>query len=88
MSDWFTVRQIDDNTWVISEPYHWEENKRYGEVYDEKEQLIAKNIYIFDDFGNSLVEETYDSMNVLDTRICYEYMGTDGSISSGIPNEI
>lgn len=67
--------------------YHWEENTRYGEVYDGKEQLIAKNVYIFDDFGNSLVEETYDSMNVLDTRICYEYMGTDGSISSGIPNE-
>lgn len=67
--------------------YYWEENTRYGEVYDGKEQLIAKNIYIFDDFGNSLVEETYDSTNVLDTRICYEYMGTDGSISSGIPNE-
>ena len=32
--------------------YHWEENTRYGEVYDGKEQLIAKNIYIFDDFGN------------------------------------
>ena len=27
--------------------YHWEENTRYGEVYDGKEQLIAKNIYIF-----------------------------------------
>lgn len=66
--------------------YHWEENTRYGEVYDGKEQLIAKNIYIFDDFGNSLVEETYDSMNVLDRRICYEYKGTDGSISSGIPD--
>lgn len=67
--------------------YHWEENKRYGEVYDEKDQLIGKNIYIFDDFGNSLVEESYNSMNVLDTRICYEYIGTDGSISSEIPNE-
>ena len=67
--------------------YHWEENTRYGEVYDGKEQLLGKNIYIFDDFGNSLVEETYDSMNVLDTRYCYEYKGTDGSISSGIPNE-
>ena len=66
--------------------YHWEENTRYGEVYDGKEQLIGKNIYIFDDFGNSLVEETYNSMNALDTRICYEYMGSDGSISSGIPN--
>ena len=64
--------------------YHWEENTRYGEVYDGNEQLLGKNIYIFDDFGNSLVEETYDSMNVLDTRICYEYVGTDGSISSGI----
>ena len=67
--------------------YHWEENTRYGEVYDGKEQLLGKNIYIFDDFGNSLIEETYNSMNVLDTRICYEYMGSDGSISSGIPNE-
>ena len=67
--------------------YHWEENTRYGEVYDGKEQLLGKNIYIFDDFGNSLVEETYDSMDVLDTRYCYEYKGTDGSISSGIPNE-
>lgn len=66
--------------------YHWEENTRYGEVYDGKEQLLGKNIYIFDDFGNSLIEETYNSMNVLDTRICYEYMGSDGSISSGIPN--
>ena len=67
--------------------YHWEENTRYGEVYDGKEQLLGKNIYIFDDFGNSLIEETYNSMNVLETRICYEYMGSDGSISSGIPNE-
>ena len=67
--------------------YHWEENTRYGEVYDGKEQLLGKNIYIFDDFGNSLVEETYNSMNVLDARICYEYIGTDGSVSSGIPNK-
>ena len=67
---------------------HWEENTRYGEVYDGKEQLLGKNIYIFDDFGNSLVEESYNSMNVLDTRICYEYIGTDGSISSEIPNKI
>ena len=58
-----------------------------AEYTDGKEQLLGKNIYIFDDFGNSLVEETYDSMNVLDTRYCYEYKGTDGSISSGIPNE-
>ena len=81
------IYRTDDyrnNELIYRTEYHWEENTRYGEVYDGNEQLLGKNIYIFDDFGNSLVEETYDSMNVLDTRICYEYVGTDGSISSGI----
>ena len=81
------IYRTDDyrnNELIYRTEYQWEENTRYGEVYDGNEQLLGKNIYIFDDFGNSLVEETYDSMNVLDTRICYEYVGTDGSISSGI----
>lgn len=64
--------------------YRWEGNTRYGEVYDAGEQLIAKNIYIFDDAGNTLVEEIYSSTDVLKQRICYEYIGTDGTVSSGI----
>ena len=66
--------------------YRWEGNTRYGEVYDAEEQLIAKNIYIFDDIGNTLVEEIYSSTDVLKQRICYEYIGTDGNVSSGIEN--
>jgi len=38
--DWFDIRKIDENTFVISEPHHWEETNFYLLVGSEKAMLI------------------------------------------------
>ena len=45
----------------------------------------ADTIYEYDDYGNLLRLESQDLLGTTLTVSCYEYIGTDGSISSGIP---
>lgn len=65
--------------------YTWDGNTQYGSVYTMGEQASRKTVTVYDDAGNVLVEENYDLLGTLLYRICYEYTGTDGSHSSGIP---
>lgn len=40
MSDWFTVEQIEADTYVISKPKHWEETHCYLLCGSERAILI------------------------------------------------
>ena len=65
--------------------YTWDGNTQYGSVFAMGEQAARKTVTVYDEAGNVLIEENYDLLGTLQYRTCYEYTGTDGSISSGIP---
>ncbi|MBQ2960678.1 MAG: hypothetical protein IJE09_05605 [Oscillospiraceae bacterium] len=64
--------------------YTWEDNVRHGSSYDAEGKLIGTNLAVYDEFGNILVEDSFDILGTLQLHSQYEYIGTDGSISSGI----
>ena len=43
MNDWFTINEIDKDTYVISEYRHWEETHCYL-LNGTKRSLLSKNI--------------------------------------------
>lgn len=65
--------------------YTWDGNTQYGSVLAANEQITGETVAVYDDAGNLLMEEQYDSLGALRYRTCYEYTGADGNISSGIP---
>ena len=64
--------------------YTWEDNVRHGSSYDADDKLIGTSHALHDDFGNVLLEDSYDKLGTQQLITRYEYIGTDGSISSGI----
>ena len=48
MENWFLTKQIDKNTFVISEPKHWEETNCYLLIGSEKALLIDTGLGISD----------------------------------------
>ena len=48
MENWFSTKQIDENTFVISEPNHWEETNCYLLVGKEYALLIDTGLGISD----------------------------------------
>lgn len=66
--------------------FTWEGNTGTGTDYtaDGKPSAILNLEY--DDAGNLLRYEICDLLGTMKSLSCYEYIGTDGSISSGIPN--
>lgn len=53
-------------------------------IYGENGELTNKRISTYDDYGNLLLQETYDADgNIVLTTAC-SYVSTDGRISSGI----
>lgn len=48
MENWFLAKQIDKNTFVISEPKHWEETNCYLLIGSEKALLIDTGLGISD----------------------------------------
>lgn len=67
--------------------YIWNKNSCYGTVYSPEGTPMFKTLTVQDDFGNILLEETYDVLGTFTSRTCYEYIGTNGKISSGFPEE-
>lgn len=65
--------------------YTWEGNTQLGTIYNADDIPLRETVTIYDNAWNALVEETYDILGTLESRTCCEYVGTDGSISSGIP---
>ena len=64
--------------------YTWEDGVRHGSSYDAEDKLIGTSHALHDDFGNILLEDSYDKLGtqLLITR--YEYIGTDGSVWGSI----
>ena len=80
-----TMKVFHNDELVSRIEYTWEGNTKYGSVFAMGEQAARKTVTVYDDVGNVLVEENYDLLGALQYRTCYEYTGTDGSVSSGIP---
>lgn len=53
-------------------------------VYDDNGQLSATQVITYDDHGNMLLRETYDVNGEMMMTTARSYIGTDGSVSSGI----
>ena len=64
--------------------YTWEDGVRHGSSYDAQGKLIGTSHALHDDFGNVILEDSYDKLGTQQLITRYEYIGTDGSISSGI----
>ena len=74
-----------DDELVSRSDYVWEGNVGTGTHYKPDGTPSGKSLLEYDDFGNLLRLESLDANgNVLSMR-CTEYTGTDGSVSSGIP---
>ena len=67
--------------------YVWEGNVGTGTSYKADGTPIGKRILEYDDFGNLLRLEVQKLSGITTSVSCYEYVGTDGSISGGIPEE-
>lgn len=65
--------------------YTWEGNVGTGISYNADGTAMGKLILEYDDFGNLLRMESQKPSGDTLSVSCYEYIGTDGSISSGIP---
>lgn len=66
--------------------FAWEGNTGTGTDYTADGKPSAIRILEYDDAGNLLRYEIRDLLGTRKRLTCYEYIGTDGSISSGIPD--
>ena len=66
--------------------FSWEGNIGTGTDYTSDGKTTVIRIMEHDNFGNLLRYEIRDLLGTMKSLSCYEYIGTDGSISSGIPN--
>ena len=64
----------------------WEGNVGTGTSYNADGTPLGKQVLEYDSHGNLLRLEAQDLSGAPKTILCYEYIGTDGSISSGIPD--
>lgn len=65
--------------------FTWEGNVGTGTSYKADGTPMGKRLLEYDDYGNLLRLESQKLQGITLSVICYEYIGTDGSISSGIP---
>lgn len=66
--------------------FTWEGNTGTGTDYTADGKPSAIRILEYDDAGNLLRYEIRDLLGTRKSLTCYEYIGTDGSVSSGIPD--
>ena len=74
-----------DDVQLDSIEFTWEGNVGTGTSYRADGTPMGKQLLEYDDHGNLLRLESQDLSGTTRSVICYEYIGTDGSISSGIP---
>ena len=67
--------------------FTWEGNVATGESFTADGTPTGIQILEYDDAGNLLCLEARDLLGTRLSYSCYEYVGTDGSVSSGIPEE-
>lgn len=67
--------------------FTWEGNTGTGTDHKADGTPVVVRILEYDDAGNLLRYEIRDLLGTVTRLSCYEYIGTDGSISSGIPEQ-
>ena len=67
--------------------FTWEGNVGTGTSYDADGTPGGMQILEYDDAGNLLRLEVRDLRGTRLSYSCYEYVGADGSVSSGIPEQ-
>lgn len=65
--------------------FTWEGNVGTGTSYKADGTPMGKRLLEYDDYGNLLRLESQDLLGTTLTVSCYEYSGTDGSVSGSIP---
>ena len=74
-----------DDVLLDSIDFAWEGNVGTGTSYKADGTPLGKRLLEYDAYGNLLRLESQDLLGTTQTVSCYEYIGTDGTISSGIP---
>lgn len=77
MNDWFTLEQIDNQTFVISEYRHWEETHCYLLIGSEKALLIDTGLGV-GDMGEVVKGVTDKPVQVATTHIHWDHIGGHG----------
>lgn len=74
MGDWFTVDQIDENTYVISEYRHWEETHCYLLNGGERSLLIDTGLGI-ENIYDEVIKLTDKPVTAVATHIHWDHIG-------------
>lgn len=74
MGDWFTVNQIDENTYVISEYRHWEETHCYLLNGGERSLLIDTGLGI-ENIYDEVIKLTDKPVAAVATHIHWDHIG-------------
>ena len=74
MKNWFLTKKIDSNTFVISEPGHWEETNCYLLVGTEKALLIDTGLGI-SDISKEVLKITDKPVIAVPTHVHWDHIG-------------
>lgn len=74
MENWFSTKQIDENTFVISEPNHWEETNCYLLVEKEYALLIDTGLGI-SDISKEVLKITDKPVIAVPTHVHWDHIG-------------
>ena len=75
MSDWFTIDQINSNTYIISEYRHWEETHCYLLNGTERSLLIDTGLGICNIY-NEVIKLTDKPVTAVATHIHWDHIGS------------
>jgi len=74
MENWFSTKQIDENTFVISEPNHWEETNCYLLIGKENALLIDTGLGV-SDISKEVLKITDKPVIVVPTHVHWDHIG-------------
>lgn len=74
MDNWFTIEQIDKDSWIISEYRHWEETHCYLLNGSERSLLIDTGLGICNIF-NEVIKLTNKPVTAVATHIHWDHIG-------------
>ena len=87
MEDWFQIQQLDDATYVISEPKHYEETNSYLLLGTQRALLIDSGLGVADmrTITNQLTALT---VTVVATHVHWNHIGSHGSYDTVLVHEL
>ena len=72
--NWFDIRKIDKNTFVISEPHHWEETNCYLLIGKEKAMLIDTGLGVCN-ISEEVKKLTDKQVFAVPTHVHWDHIG-------------